>query len=324
MKYGVLLVAAGTPQNASAEASRAYADRVLGTNLYTRGLGFVQAQMFSKATIPAKAKEWRKYFTVEVTEDYRSSLQSLGNALQATLAQESRKKCIVAVGMRCGTPSLDEAVLELKAAKCDVVIALPLYALDFKPLVDPALKEVADAVARARDASWSPRLNEIRSFVKTPGYIKSLAECIEKDWEYRNVSRVLLLMPSMPRALSESDPTFSNQVDYLKEQLTRRLKIGSEHVHLSFVCEFDNDKWVGPFAEKMLMGWVGGAVRDVKAVAPVFCVADALGTYDAGFKMGDYFRRNVLGAKPAWDFVCLGNDTQALARVLCDTVKRVL
>ena len=62
MKYGVLLIETGVPEDDSPEALRHYVDVVLGTGLYADKLGFVQSRLFRHVTIPAKRRDWRRYF----------------------------------------------------------------------------------------------------------------------------------------------------------------------------------------------------------------------------------------------------------------------
>ena len=325
MKYGVLLLGMGMPEDSSANAVRAYAETVFGSPLYQEGLGLVQGQMFRKAIVPAKAREWIRYFEgpgKPSLEAYSMAAESLRGKLERELSGTAGKKFVVEAGMLCGGPGVAEAVGKLKAAGCEVVISLPLCPFYFKPFVDQALSAARAALAQHKDKAWNPRLKEIKSFCKNPGYAKALAERICDDWEPRNVSRLLILMPSQPRALSESDSTYEEQIAELKNQLQKHTKIGREQIHVAYLCEFDNAKWLGPFAEKTLLGWAGGAVRDVRAVCPASCLPDALGAYDAGLRLGDYFKKNVMGKPPTYRFVPSFDDSDDFAKVLGATVRK--
>lgn len=112
MKYGVLLIETGVPEDDSPEALRHYVDVVLGTGLYADKLGFVQSRLFRHVTIPAKRRDWRQYFYgdgTDVVSTYLRHAKSLRDKLAGRLAEATRRQGIVTVGMRCGSPSLDVA-----------------------------------------------------------------------------------------------------------------------------------------------------------------------------------------------------------------------
>ncbi|MEI3376365.1 MAG: ferrochelatase [Coriobacteriales bacterium] len=325
MKCGVMLINTGVPESDSAGALHGYAETVLGGNLYTEGLGIMQRQMFRRITIPAKARAWRRYFhgDGDVTSSYLTLAESLRSKLATKLTSATRTPCVVVTAMRCGTPSLEDAAGQLAEEGCDIVFLLPLYPLRFPPVTVAALEGARAAIERVGAGAWEPRLVEIDSFCKTPGFAQALAQRIERDWEPRNVSRLLILMPSEPRALAQADTVYEEQIEWLTQRLCQLLKISPGLVHVAFVCDYDNAHWLGPFAEKTLMGWVAG-VRDVKAICPAFCMPDALGSYDAGSRMEEFFRANVMGKPPSYDFVAPLGDSDELVDVLCDVVTKAL
>lgn len=326
MKYGILLIETGVPDNESVEAMRHYADVVLGTNLYADELGFVQSRMFRHITIPAKAREWRHYFYgngSDIVDSYRTHADSLRIKLADRLSSASRKQGVVVVGMRCGSPSLGEAAATLRREGCDTIVLLPLYPFRFAPMTIPALEEARAAIERAGEDAWAPRIIEVDSFCRTPGFAQTLASRIKEEWQPRNVSRLLILMPSEPRALTHNDAEYEEQIEWLRERLCRSLKLGADRVHVAFVCDYDNSSWLGPFAEKTLMGWVSG-VRDIKAICPAFCTADALGSYDAGAHLEEFFKKNVMGKPPTYNFVEPLNDDDELADILCNVIMKRL
>lgn len=327
MKYGVLLISTGMPDDHSAEAVRRYTETTFASPLYQEGLGMVSGQLFKKVTVPAKAKEWTRYFEgpgKSSIEAYRTAADSLSHKLEKELASTSSKSVVVEAGMLCGSPCIADAVARLKTAGCDVVLLLPLCPFYFKPFVDQALLAGRNAVESLEGNNWRPKIREVKSFCKAPGYVKALAERIRDGWEPRNVSRLLILMPSQPRATSTADSTYEDQVAELKTQLQKQVKISPEQVHVAYLCDQDNVKWIGPFAEKTLLGWVGGAVRDIRAVSPAFCLPDTLGAYDAALRLGDYFKKNVMGKPPTYHFVSSFDDSDEFVKVLGGVVKKRL
>ena len=151
MKYGVLLIETGVPKDDSPEALRHYVDVVLGTGLYADKLGFVQSRLFRHVTIPAKRRDWRQYFYGDGTDmvsTYLRHAKSLRDKLAGRLAEATRRQGIVTVGMRCGSPSLDEAASALMQEGCSTIVLLPLYPLRFPPMTVPALDEARAAIER--------------------------------------------------------------------------------------------------------------------------------------------------------------------------------
>ena len=326
MKYGVLLIETGVPEDDSPEALRHYVDVVLGTGLYADKLGFVQSRLFRHVTIPAKRRDWRRYFYgdgTDVASTYLRHAKSLRDKLAGRLAEATRRQGIVTVGMRCGSPSLDEAANTLMQEGCSTIVLLPLYPLRFPPMTGPALDEARAAIERVGKGAWTPQVIEIDSFCRTPGFAQTLATRIGRDWKPRNVSRLLILMPSEPRSLARDDGTYGEQVEWLRDRLCKSLKLGGDHVHVAFVGDHDNSEWLGPFAEKTLLGWAAG-VRDVRAVCPAFCSADALGSHDAGSRLKAFFEANVAGKPPTYEFVPPLGDDDELADILCNTIVKKL
>ena len=108
MKYGVLLIETGVPEDDSPEALRHYVDVVLGTGLYADKLGFVQSRLFRYVTIPAKRRDWRRYFYgdgIDMASTYLRHAKSLRDKLAAVYTQQTGKEPkieAIHAGLECG------------------------------------------------------------------------------------------------------------------------------------------------------------------------------------------------------------------------------
>src|SRR5574337_538420 len=126
MKTGVLLINLGTPDSSSVADVRKYLREFLSDrrviDINPVGRWFLVNCIIAPFRAPKSARLYKEIWT-----EKGSPLLIYGNALKEKLQQSLGENYKVVLGMRYQSPSLRSAVEELKKARVEKIIAVPLY-----------------------------------------------------------------------------------------------------------------------------------------------------------------------------------------------------
>lgn len=207
--------------------------------------------------------------------------QGLADKVQALFDGEEATAGAVMVrcAMSYGSPSIEEALRDMRERGVGKVVLLPLYP---QSAFSPTLA-VVDAFRRAQDEiGWHPESAIVDNYHDDPGYIAAVARSIRAaGFDPAAGDRLLLSFHAIPLKDEDAGDTYREQIAESVELIGKFLDIEAGHVTVAFQSVFGPkpESWTGPLARDVLRQWRDGDFRVVFA-CPGFAV-DCLETlYD--------------------------------------------
>ncbi len=198
-------------------------------------------------------------------------------ALRAQLQHAIPGTVHVALGMRYGTPSIESALEELRAAGARRILVLPLYPQYSATTSASTLDAVSAVLQRWR---WVPDLRFVSHYHDDPAYIAALANSIrEHRTRHGSADRLLFSFHGIPkRYLLNGDP-YHCECHKTARLVAEALELGAEDHQVVFQSRFGREEWLQPYCDKTLMALPKQGVKSVQVVCPGFS-ADCLETLE--------------------------------------------
>ena len=199
------------------------------------------------------------------------------DGLATRLSAQVPGGCVVALGMRYGTPSIASALRELAAANVRRVLVLPLY----PQYSAPSTASVLDAVYRElQQWRWVPELRTVNEYHAEPAYIAALAASVREHWAgHGRGERLLMSFHGIPRSYFLAGDPYYCQCQATGRLLAEALGLAGDEWSLSFQSRFGRQPWLQPYTDHTLEGLARDGVRTVDVVCPGFAV-DCLETLE--------------------------------------------
>lgn len=290
-RCGVLLIQLGTPDSPRRSHVRRFLHeflsdpRVLDMNALARSLllyGVILPFRPRRAAV-AYTKIW-----TEAGSPLAVHSRAFGEALGKELGEDFR----VALGMRYGNPSLEEALQQLAAV--ERLIVLPLFP-------QYAESSTGSALARVRELAGAPFAQRVLGpFYRRAEFISALAEVARPELEQLSPDHVLMSYHGLPqRQIRTSDPSgahclahrdccewigpanancYRAQCYATSRALAEELELHVEW-SVSFQSRLGLAPWIRPFTDHVLPQLAGRGVRRLAVICPSF-VADCLETLE--------------------------------------------
>lgn len=277
---GVLLINVGSPTAPTAAAVRPYLRRFLGDPRiieFPRWLWWLLLNGIILNTRPRRSARLYRNIWTEAGSPLLVNLQRQGEALRKQLQARTGVSVPVAVAMRYGKPSLDEAMRQLDQAGVRRLLVFPLYPQYSATTTAASLDGVFDELKQWR---WLPELRTITHYHDHPGYIAALANSIEEHWlAHGKADRLLFSFHGIPRRyFDQGDPYFC-ECQKTVRLLVKRLALAEADYGVSFQSRFGPMEWLRPYTDETLTAWGRQGVRSVQVIAPGFS-GDCLETLD--------------------------------------------
>lgn len=209
--------------------------------------------------------------------------------LQACLERREHR-VIVRPAMRYGNPSVASVLDELKAARAERILVLPLY----PQYSGPTTASLFDAVgAWGRRIRYLPEIRFVNRYPDDPGYIGALAKRISDHWAtHGRGDRLVLSFHGVPeRTLRLGDP-YHCDCQKTARLLGERLGVAEGEMIVTFQSRFGRAAWLQPYTEPTLVQLARQSVARVDVACPGF-PADCLETLD---EIGREARAAFMGA----------------------------
>lgn len=272
---GVLLANLGTPDAPTEGALRRYLEEFLSDPrvvtlprwLWWPILHGVVLRVRPKKSAAAYARIWTASGSPLLVHS-----RAIAAALASELELRLGRTVPLALGMRYGSPSLAEALVELTAAGAQRIVVLPLY---------PQYAEatVGSTVAALRRLVADP-LECIQGYHDVPSYIAALAESVREHWErHGRGERLLISFHGIPRRAAERGDPYAQQCHDTARLLAEALELREGEWQTCFQSRFGPAAWLQPYTEETLRTLAADGVRTVDAICPGFA-ADCLETLE--------------------------------------------
>lgn len=183
----------------------------------------------------------------------------------------------VALGMRYGTPSIADAVDELRAHGVSRLLVLPLYPQYSATTTASVFDAVADVLKRIRRV---PALRMVDSYHDHPAYIDGLAASVRDFQATHGVpDRLLMSFHGIPQAYFEAGDPYFCHCQKTARLLAERLGLSAPDYAVTFQSRLGPREWLRPYTDETIRSLPGEGVRHVQVICPGFS-ADCLETLE--------------------------------------------
>jgi ferrochelatase len=202
----------------------------------------------------------------------RRFTETQARALEGTMKRMGvPARCFVA--MRYWHPFTSEAIAQLRAARCNEVVLLPLYPHYSSTTVGSSLNEWN----RRFDADIPVRL--VQSFYRDERYLDALIEKIDEALGRFPASRrpeIVFSAHSLPQSIIDKGDPYQRQIQETVALLIARGGWSNRH-RLCYQSKVGASKWLQPSLHRTLRDLSAEGVRDI-CVVPVSFVSDHVET----------------------------------------------
>jgi len=291
---GLLLMNLGSPDSASVPGVSKYLREFLMDGRVIDVPYLIRFGIVNFSIIPKRAHlSAEAYHSIWTKEG--SPLIAISRALQEIV--RSNLSCPVELAMRYQNPSVEEAVIKLKARGVTEITLLPLFPHYAMSSYETAVEKVRNVIQRE-----CPRtvLKVIPPFYDHPSYIAALVDSAQPYLD-EGYDHLLLSFHGLPeRHLRKSDPTgchclkvancceapspahqtcYRAQCFKTAREFARGGAISPDRYSISFQSRLGRDPWMQPYTDSELVRLAKSGVRKLAVMCPAF-VADCLETLE--------------------------------------------
>lgn len=277
---GILITNLGTPQAPTTGALRRYLAEFLGDRRVIElprlpWLALLHGVILNtrpRRSAHAYQKIWREDGSPLLT-----IAQKQAAALQAVLPEHFNHPVKVALGMRYGSPSIEDGLEELRRANARRILILPLYPQYSATTVATTFDAAAEVLKRWR---WIPDLRFVSHYHDDPGYIEALAGRIQAYWnEQGQPDKLLFSFHGLPESYALSGDPYFCECHRTAHLVAEKLQIPPDRWMVVFQSRFGRSEWLKPYLDVTLAGLPEQGVKSVQVIAPGFSV-DCLETLE--------------------------------------------
>lgn len=289
---GLLLVNLGTPKACNSRAVRSFLKEFLSDNRVISLPSFFRYLLLYGIILPFRTRKTTHAYQSIWTEQ-GSPLLIFSQQFQIKLQQNLGGTWKVALGMRYGAPSLEEALETL--SDCESITVLPLYPQYSSSATGSAIERVLNLLSKRENF---PFLHFIPHFYKHSAFIQAQASLIKPHINSHDF--ILFSYHSIPtkhlpqitcKVPCISDCTKSNNSELAQFQcyqaqcyatsqsLAKSLELDPATYSTSFQSRIGKTPWIKPFTDRVLPELIKKGVKRLLVVCPSFTV-DCLETLE--------------------------------------------
>ncbi len=273
---GILLINVGTPDAPKEDAVRMFLAEFLSDPLvvdYPRWFWMPVLNRIILTKRPARsAKKYNKIWT----ED-GSPLLFFTESIASKIKTAS-PGWVVKAGMRYGTPSISQALADLKKEGATHLIVLPLYPQYSSTTSLSAIQKTRTEMAVGLGFKST---TIIEDYFDHPSYIAALANSIQAAFTSEGKpDAILFSYHGVPKRLvTKHGEPYLEQCQETTRLAAEHAKSGEIKIGTSFQSKFGPEIWLGPSTKESLTTLAEDGIKKVFIIAPGFA-ADCLETLE--------------------------------------------
>lgn len=296
MKQGILLLNLGSPDAPTTKAVRSYLRTFLSDPLVIDIPAVARNLLLYGVILPFRSPKTAEAYQSIWTEE-GSPLIVYSEQLKLALQQKLDDNFFVALGMRYGNPSIENAVKELTVAGCERVAVLPLF-----PQYSLAATGSAVQLALQTLAPHYPEsaITVIEDFYQDAGFIQAWAEQIKASlsavdgWEKLLLSyhglpvrhlekagcQVCDMKAACPEILNkQSAQCYRAQCYQTSRLIAGALNLNPDQYQVCFQSRLGKTPWIEPYTDLVLIDLARQGFKNIAIACPAF-TADCLETLE--------------------------------------------
>ncbi len=320
---GILLINLGTPDEPTPSAVRRYLKQFLSDARVVEIWKPLWWLILNGIILNVRPKKTaKKYEGIWMKEGspLRVYTQRQAQMLRGHLGEQFKAPLRVEAAMRYGNPSIESAVVKLKAAHCDNILVLPLYPQYAASTTASTFDEIGRVMMRVRNM---PGIRFVRSFHDHPAYIKAVAKNVLAQWTLIgrpdfSKDKLLMTFHGLPRFhLDRGDP-YHCQCYKSARLIAKELGLSESDYVVTFQSRFGKAEWLQPYTDKTLEKLGGAGIRRIDVICPGFS-ADCLETLE---EIADEGRETFLHAGgKEFQYIPVANDSEAYVAALAEVAR---
>lgn len=279
-KVGVLVTNLGTPEAPTAAALRTYLREFLSDPRVVEIPRIVWMIILHGIILRVRPKKSAALYK-SIWTDEGSPLMVISKQqkekLSIALTEKYGDNVTVALAMRYGNPSIENALNTFQKEGVNEVVVLPLYPQYAGPTVASTFDAVVKTLQKWR---WIPSLQFISGYHDNPKYITALANTVtEHIAKHGKPDKLVLSYHGMPKLfLDNGDPyfCFCHKTTRL---LAEQLNLNDDDFVLTFQSRFGKAEWLQPYTDVTLAKLAKEGHKHVAIISPAFS-ADCLETLE--------------------------------------------
>ena len=270
-RIGVLVTNLGTPDAPTATAVRRYLAEFLSDPRVIDLPAWRWRPILHGVVLRIRpARSARAYASIWTPEGSPLLVNSRGiaDALRARWDTVLPDRVAVALGMRYGEPSIEEALASLRSAGATRIVVLPLY-----PQYSGSTGGSTFDAVSATLSGWRrvPALRFVDHYHDDCGYIDALAESVRAAWrEGGRPDRLLFSFHGLPRRFLEAGDPYHCECLKTARLVAGRLALEPREWLVAFQSRVGREEWLRPYTDETLAYWGSEGLRRADVLCPGF------------------------------------------------------
>lgn len=295
-KKGVLLVNLGTPDSPSVSDVRKYLDEFLNDGRVIDINPIGRTLLVNGIIVPIRGpKSAKTYQAIWDKETPGSPLMHYSLELQKLVQSELKDTHHIALGMRYQSPSIENALLELKQHQVDDILVIPLFPQYASATSGSVHQKVMEIVSKWQSI---PSIKFLHSFYDYDAMIEVFAENAKK-YDISSFDHILFSYHGLPqRQLRKADDSkahclkvkdccktitpnnkfcYSAQCHATSKCIADKLQLSENQYTVCFQSRLGRDPWAQPYTSEVIKEMAAKKYKRILVFSPAF-VADCLET----------------------------------------------
>lgn len=182
----------------------------------------------------------------------------------------------LALGMSYGSPSIPQALMQLRQAGARRLIVLPLYPQYSATTTGSVFDRVSRELQRWR---WVPELRFINGYHDDDAYIDALAVSVRDHWRERERTHLLFSFHGIPQRYGQAGDPYEHQCRETARRVAARLGLSAAGWTVSFQSQIGREAWLRPYTDEFLLQQARDGHKRITVLCPGFA-ADCLETLE--------------------------------------------
>lgn len=279
-RTGVVILQLGTPDAPTPSALRRYLRQFLSDRRVVDVWPPLWWFILNFAVLPRRpAKSAELYARVWTPEGSPLAITTEGQArglatrFNATAGSSSIE---VAVGMRYGKPSVEQAITTLIDRGCDRLLLFPMYPQYSSATTGSSLEAAFEVLAKMRVV---PPVRVVPPYYTDPGYVGALAESARRLFNDWRPDHFVVSFHGLPERYVELGDPYRDHCQKTTAALLEALEWPADRATLTFQSRFGKEPWLQPYTDETLRKLAARKLGRVAVICPGF-TADCLETLE--------------------------------------------
>ena len=289
MKKGLLLINLGTPDSTNSSDIKRYLRQFLTDKRVIDIPTLVRYLLVYGLIVPFRSKNTAHAYQ-SIWTSRGSPLMVYSQELASATQQLLRDEYQVALGMRYGSPSIEQALEELKT--CHEMTIIPLYPQYSSAATGSSMEEVMRILSQREVI---PSLHLISDFYDNRAFISSQSALIQSHlskqshllFSYHGIPERHIIKGGCKTVCSEDclPITLKNQACYRAQcfetsrLIAQELKLSPQQYSTAFQSRLGKTPWIRPYTDEILSELIERGIQNLAVSCPSFTV-DCLETLE--------------------------------------------